>query len=405
MSNYLAIATVTAALKKILEDIGSDVPGATVTAQPPDTIVSPSQDGLNLFLYQVKPNNGYSNFDLPARNPDGQLVNRPLLGLNLHYLITAYTSNSNDMQAHKIVASAMRILHEKPVLTRDVIRATISAQSDLANSDLADQLELIKVTHEPLSLDEITKLWSSFFQTHYRISIAYQATLVLIESKQEPKPTLPVQRRLVYTLPFKQPVIDRTEPQIVEKTANARLTIIGRNLRSDRVAVQFGDLDPEIPQSNDVVTDDQISIPVPQELTAGIRPVRVIHQQMLGSPEVEHRGYESNIVAFVLAPRITKINDVDILFSPLVGVNRNTDLVIEFEPSVTPEQKVAILVGNHSFPVPQRVLTSAPAKELSIGIPANFTTGIFLVRLRIDGAESLLKYENNELVGPKIELT
>jgi hypothetical protein len=404
MSNYLAIATVTATLKKILEDIGSDVPGAIVTAQPPDTIVSPSQDELNLFLYHVKPNNGYSNFDLPARNPDGQLVNRPLLGLDLHYLITAYASNSNDMQAHKIVASAMRILHEKPILTRDVIRATISAQSDLVNSDLADQLELIKLTHEPLSLEDITKLWSSFFQTHYRISIAYQATVVLLESKQEPKPTLPVQERLVYTLPFKQPVIDRVEPQIIERTANARLIIIGRNLRSDRVAVQFGDLDPEIPQSNNIA-DGQISIPVPQELRAGIRPVRVIHQLMLGSQEVEHRGFESNIVAFVLAPRITKINNVDISIASLVRVNRNTDLVIEFEPSVTLEQKVAILVGNHSFSVPQRDLTSAPAKELSIRIPANFSTGIFLVRLRIDGAESLLRYENNEFVGPKIEVT
>lgn len=406
MTNYQAIATVTATISNILADVSRDVLGTVVTTRPLDVIEGePAGDRLNLFLYQVMPNNGYGNSDLPTRNKDGELIQRPQLGLDLYYLLTAYATDNDDLQAQRILTSAMRILHENPVLTREMIRNTIQVPAyNIANSDLADQVELVKISPQPLSLEEITKLWSSFFQTHYRISAAYQATVVLLESKQEPKPTLPVRERLLYVLPFRQPVIDKVEPQIVERTSDAKLTIIGRNLTAERVAVQFGGLEPTIPQSEDV-TDNQITIAVPEELTAGIKPVRVIHPLMLGTPEVEHKGYESNVVAFVLAPRVTKIAGVNIPSATPVSVTSNTDLQIEFEPAVTPAQKAAILIGDYTVSVPARDPTSAPLKKLSIKIPANFTTGTYLIRLRVEGAESFLKFANNEFAGPKIEVT
>ena len=73
MSNFLAISTVTATLMRILEqEVGSDVPGVMVTAQPLDTVTFNS-DGLNLFLYQVTWNNGYNNLDVPTRNSSGDI--------------------------------------------------------------------------------------------------------------------------------------------------------------------------------------------------------------------------------------------------------------------------------------------------------------------------------------------
>ena len=50
----------------------------------------------------------------------------------------------------------------------------------LAASDLADQVELIKITPAAMSTDEMSKLWSAI-QSHYRPSAAYQVSVVLIE--------------------------------------------------------------------------------------------------------------------------------------------------------------------------------------------------------------------------------
>jgi hypothetical protein len=328
MSNYHAIATVTAAISHILAGVKHDVPGTNITTKPPDVLGSQTAaNTVNLFLYQVTHNIGYKDWDLPTRNTRGELVKKPLLPLNLDYLLTAYATDNDELQAHQILASAIRILHENSVLTRDMVRATIQAEAKIAGSDLADQVELVKITPRPLSLEEITKLWSSFFQTNYRISVAYQATVVLLESKEEPRPTLPVKDRLLYVLPFKQPVIERVEPQILERKPDAKLTIIGRNLKGEEVAVRFGKISVT-PKTEDVI-DDRIIISVPDVLTAGIKPVKVMHKLKVGSPPTPRDIYQSNLVAFVLAPRITHIDPVN--------VTRGSDLTLRFEPAITTE--------------------------------------------------------------------
>ena len=44
-----------------------------------------------------------------------------------------------------------------------------------------EQIERVRITPQPLSVDELSKLWTAF-QTHFRISAAYQVSVVLIES-------------------------------------------------------------------------------------------------------------------------------------------------------------------------------------------------------------------------------
>ena len=172
---------------------------------------------LNIFLYHVTQNLGYRNLDQPARNFDGALVNRPRLGLNLQYMITALAPE-DVLKAQEILAVAMQIIHENPTLTRKMIKETISSSTgDLANSDLADQVELVKITPLSLSLEEITKLWSSFFQTNYRISAMYEATVILLDSVMESKPSLPVitPKITITTMTFRQPVLEQVQPQVL----------------------------------------------------------------------------------------------------------------------------------------------------------------------------------------------
>ncbi len=364
MSNHFAIATVTAALRRILQDaVGHDVGNTTVTSQPPDTIADPPSNTLNIFLYQVTQNNGYSNLDLPTRNSVGELIEKPMLGLNLHYLLTAYGDGNNDLLAHRILASAMGVLHEKPMLTREIIHDTIHPSNgatplddDLKDSDLENQAELVKLAHQPLSLEDITKLWSSFFQSRYRISVSYQATMVLLESEKQPRRVLPVSDRRLYVLQFRHPVIDRIEPQILEKRADAKITLTGRNLKADDVSVHF-DRIASVPKPEDI-KDDRILTAIPPNLTTGIKSVRVVHPLLLGSPAVEHKGFESNTVSFVLAPRITKIAGSDLPGTGasiiITTIARNSVLGVEFEPAVTSRQKkVFLLIGDLVIPVQQ----------------------------------------------------
>ncbi|HEV8168306.1 MAG TPA: DUF4255 domain-containing protein, partial [Pyrinomonadaceae bacterium] len=217
MSSALAIASVTAVLRDLLNNglidsnISSLVGNVIVSAVAPDRIDVTSNDQqsqLNLFLYQVTPNASWRNAGLPARNAAGERISNPPLALNLHYLLTAY--GAQDLHAEILLGYGMQLFHETPVLPRKAIRTSLENPSHVASgsglppamralftSELAEQVEQIKIVPETLNTEEISRMWSAF-QAHYRPTAAYQASVVLIESKQSIKTALPVAERQVH---------------------------------------------------------------------------------------------------------------------------------------------------------------------------------------------------------------
>ena len=194
MSNALAIATVTAALAQIVRTaVQSVLPGADVLTERPDS-TPPVGPRTLLFLYQVSPNGALRNNDLPARAANGNLMKRPTAALDLHYVLAFY-GNENDLEPQRMLGAAVRDIHAKPVLMRQMIEDAIGSNPILTGSNLADAVEQIKFTPLPLSLEELSKLWSVFFQAPYALSIAYQGTVVLIESEENAQAVLPVLRR------------------------------------------------------------------------------------------------------------------------------------------------------------------------------------------------------------------
>ena len=181
---------------------------------------------------------------------------------------------------------------------------------------------------------------------------------------------------------------------MVRAISDTKITITGRNLKADKVKVKFGSATESV-ESKDDITDNSILIKIPSKLKAGIICVQIIHPIMLRSPAVEHDGgFESNIASFVLAPMITT--------KPPIEVPRGGELSLNFEPIVAPRQKVDILIGDYTFSVAPASL-GEPANSLKIKIPNDFPTGKFLLRIRIDGAESFLDLDkNNEIIGPRI---
>jgi hypothetical protein len=317
MSSPLAIAAVTAVLKDLLNngvidhDLSAAVGGTvSVTALPPDRVETGTeeQNQLNLFLFQVTPNPGWRNFGLPSRAASGEPVTNAPLALDLHYLLSAYSPQ--ELNAEILLGYAMHLLHEAPVLTRQDIRTALAAPAPVtgsilpaafqaaAASDLADQVEQIKVTPHFLSTEELSKLWTAF-QGHYRPTVAYMASVVLIEARRPTRAALPVRERRLHVVPLSRPVVEAVAPQVVR--AGGQLTLRGRNLDGPGVRVRFADAtaDP------DLASDTRLVVTLPAGLLAGVNTVQVVRELDLGTPDEPHRGSESNVAAFVLAPRIT----------------------------------------------------------------------------------------------------
>jgi hypothetical protein len=210
MSNALAIAAVTSCLRQLLDremkKPGPAAPFPTdfeIRTRPPHVYDIPpiqEQTFLNLFLYQVLPNAAWSNREIPGRTKPGER-GYPPLALNLHYLITAYVASDSlshqDIIDHALLGRAMGVLNDHPVLLRGDVLA-LAGGNDLreviGSSELADQIDTVKFSLLPLSLEDINKLWG-VFNSRYRLSVAYEASVALIESQRKVVASLPVLRR------------------------------------------------------------------------------------------------------------------------------------------------------------------------------------------------------------------
>lgn len=401
MSNFLAIATVTAALRRTLQAaLDVDVPGSTVTTVRPDgSGSSVPNTGANIYLYLVTPNASLRNADMPNRSSEGKLVQRPQVALDLHYLLTFY-GDDNELKPQRMLGSVVRTLHSRPVITRQMIINTIADPtfSYLQNSNLADALQTVKFAPDSLSLEEMSKIWSIFFQTPYRLSVAYKGTVILIESDDTPQTALPLRDRNLYVTPFRQPVIEKVLP--AEGTdrlivAESRLAITGKKLRGDNTLVRINGAEVT-PES---VSETRVTVLLPPDLRAGVHGLQVAHQMLLGMPPEPHKGIESNISAFVLHPAI--MNDITI--SNLTGTGdapRSADLTIKIKPGVSKGQRVALLLNEIStgeaisytfLDEPSKTDTDTIKMHVSGVKAANY-----LIRVQVDGAQSQLITDRNQ---------
>ncbi len=185
MSNYLAVAAVTAALQDVLQIAAvAAVPGTDVTIRRPETIKADGQEkaAVNLYLYQTSPDPGWSNADLPTRNGNGALLRRPQVALNLDYLISFHGSEL-VMEPQRLLGGVISALHASPILEMDTILGSINTRNYLSQDTIFDQVELVKLSPLNLSLEELSKLWSVFYQIPYTLSVIYRASPVFIEAQ------------------------------------------------------------------------------------------------------------------------------------------------------------------------------------------------------------------------------
>jgi len=417
VANHYGIATVTATLQQLLDHaVSADVPGASATIVSPDGAGAATPDrGVNIFLYQVIPNGAWRNEDLPTRTSSGAPASRPRTAIDLHYLLTFYGDDA-DFEPQRAMASTIRVLHARPVLTRRQIDAALTAHPVLAPSDLAADVERVKLTQLPLNLEELSKLWSVFFQTTYRLSVAYRGTAVLLEADDPGGDALPVLRRNLYveTLrePFAEAVVNAAGDDLAI-TAGDQLRVRGHGLQAPVVAVR---IDGQAATAVTVVDDTQLTATPPAGLRAGLHALQVLHERTMGTPAVPHPGgAASEVVPYALAPRIRKVGgayDITTLNPASRVVDgvalHSADVRVRLEPAVGRRQRVAILLNElaatdaHAFTF---VAEPRPADGPTITVRAvDVTPGTYLLRVQVDGIDSPLDVVAGTYADPQVTL-
>jgi len=424
VSSAFAIAGVTAVLRDLLNNGVSDLKGVlgndvTVSALPPDRLLPTSgveQTQLNLFLYQVTPNSGWRNEQLPSGDSSGRnRLSNPPLALNLHYLLSAY--GAKELHAEILLGYGMQLMHDTPILNRnEIIKAlnpsplVVSTTSPptsssvlppflqaLADCGLADQFEQIKITPEYLSSEELSKLWTAV-QSHYRPTAAYLVTVVLIQSRLPARAPLPVLSRgpvdpatgrdrgvavepnLLSPFPTIQSVLPTTMQPAA--TVGDTVDIVGHHLDGTNRDIvlsntRFLPIEDKVSvASGGSSTTMQFVVP---DLPVGFYQLAV---RVVRPGESEPRT--SNQLALVIGPAITTS------FAAPISVARDgagaATITFDCKPQINSGQQVSLLLGTREVLVQPFTGASGRLTFVVEEAPA----GDHLVRLRVDGIESPL---------------
>ena len=419
MSSGLAIAGVSVLLKRLLYDglieMASLLGGQPkVSIGPPDRVMTnddndPTQ--LNLFLYQVSSNQGWRNQELPSRDVSGrQRLSNPPLGIDLHYLISAY--GAAELHAEILLGCAMQCLHQTPVLSRASIRdalASISldgnARDVLTAARLETQVEQLKITPEFLSNEEMSKIWTAL-QTHSRPTAAYQVSVVLIQAEDPVRAPLPVLTRGRPAPGAKQdpgaqvrpslvppvPTLESVHPSSGQPTAalGETIALLGHDLAGTDHSVRLTNdrLDVQRSLPATVATDpngsaEQLDFVIPADPVTDPDtdfPVGVYRLDVQFWTLNEPKPRETNQLALTIAPAITELPQNPVT----VDAAQTATFTLKCAPAIRPGQRVLLILGQQSYS-PSAFDTAV--SELHFAIP-DAPLGDHLARLRVDGIDS-----------------
>jgi len=426
MSSPLAIGAVSAVLRNLLDNGLIDVSGVlgpvTVSAVAPDRIDVEGDDAalrLNIFMHQVQPNAAWRNRELPSRASTGERLSNAPLALDLHYLVTAY--GRADFQAEILLGYAMHLLHERPVLDRAAIRRALDpspldtsmlppAFQALTASDLADQVEAIRITPLAMSTDELSKLWSAS-QSHYRPSAAYQVSVVLIEGARAARSPLPVLSRGPVDLATQRdrgvvvqpdllppgPTILGLTPPLRQSAARLGDTVLLQGVRLDGTGVRarlrhrLRSTPFEMPAT--VAAGGQsASVSLPADAAAQVDlPAGLWQLSLALTPTGELEERESNAYPLLIAPDPVIGADAG-LGLPAVQLSRAgappvVTVTLFARPQVRPEQPAVLALGAMTATAARRTSPTAP---MVFQFPDSLAAGTQWLRLRVEGIDSLL---------------
>lgn len=399
MSNSLAIAAVTSTLRYVLDRSLSrphagPVGGARVTTLRPDDLSDTDvagTAGVNLFCYSATPNHAWNLTDIPTRRADGSLVQRPVAAIDLHFLITCHGDDAT-LEPQRLLGRVVTALAATSVLTRDVVTAALdlyggqTETSFLLSSDLADEVELVKLSPSTLTLEEVSKLWA-VLDTPYLLSLTYLATVVLIAADVTPRVALPVQQRTLTVAPHGPPRIAElaTDPPNAPVGAGTALVVRGSSLAGAGVRIRVG---PATLAPADGGTAQELRTVLDATVPAGVHAVQVVHRSAEGpggSPPARLVAV-SNAIPLLVRPGVVvdSIGDdtVTLTVSPPLGAGQRLTIVLDRRAG-GPDGPDEI-----SLLLPPIAADDAPRAQVELP-RADVPDGTWLLRIQVDGVESL----------------
>lgn len=182
MSEYTAIRAVTRSLRELLRQnitLSSDpeLTGVQIDLRSPKEMREDSEArGVSLWLYRVVRNGHLLNHP-----PDRDAINRMqgwALPINLYYLVTPIAATSDDEQL--LLGRVLQVFNDHATL-----------RGALLIDALQNGPEEFRLTLEPLSLEELTRVWDALKEP-YQVSVSYVVQVVRIDSAEEPAGVSPV---------------------------------------------------------------------------------------------------------------------------------------------------------------------------------------------------------------------
>ena len=213
MADQTAIAAVSRTLKILLLDRMVPTLNLAVTFAPPDiTPGDASGPRVNLYLIHVIESAELKNQESPFT---GSAYGRPPLSLNLRYLMTTYSMSEDqadsDLNAQGLLGDAMRVLHDfgNRIDALAITNPTAGTVGDpILDPALAGEFERLRLSLQPASIDDLTRIWSALSEANFRRSVIYEVTVVQIETSEPRVMPLPVQRRRIIARLHRRPVIE-----------------------------------------------------------------------------------------------------------------------------------------------------------------------------------------------------
>lgn len=313
---------------------GSDAPvPVTLGAPGPERSSGDAAESVrvNLFLYQVAENPCLANQEIPGSGHPGA-YGHPPLSLNLHFLLTVFGSTVNgefldETPAHWLLGSAMRVLHDHGIVTESLVSRREPSGVPLLDPLLHGEHERVKLTLWSLGLEDLSNVWTAL-ALPYRLSVAYEVSVVQIESGRPRRYPRPVQEPpgggpRVHTTTLRRPQLASVtvrragDPADFERaTPFARvgdtLVLRGSGLAGQGLKVRVGTLTlaPETASGAgdrlevivpDAVAPDGSTIPVDDRLQPGAHSVAVV-ATVAALPGA---AVGSGQAAFTLVPGVT----------------------------------------------------------------------------------------------------
>lgn len=415
-----ALKRLTLNLAELLHDrmFRTDVAFSFGTPHPIAEEIGPR---LNIFLYQVTENPAFRNDEDPRRAVSGSYGSPPL-PLELGYLFTSYGKTTDveppppiaplsneslaELDAQFVLADAMRVLHDVPIVTRKTQRQRPPGGA-LLNVGLQTEFESLRIIPRELNLDELSKLWTAL-KDDFQRSVAYEVSVLRIEQRKPSEAGGPVLNRTITAKPsaLLGASLDSIVPELAAATVT--ITLIGSGLGDPTLQVVIADAlgsgFPDTPQTLVVFRDPQgVHFQIPNDPAHYMPGPKLVTLQTTITPG---HTVGSNAAVLCLLPAITAIlpNPPQGSFNGTVTVTI-TGNMLGLPPAGPPPPPgtpafvspwtPTLLFGSYAIPVQDLDLTGLPGTlkaTLQAPDPANphapIAGQVLPIRVRVNGVES-----------------